>query len=154
MSERPTTGHVVTVTPELRVSDFYYHEAAITYRDRVWTICTEGVGVEVTDDKPVTGRDGKMFTRTDILALLADGTERDTKPLETWIRTFGARLEGNFHLWSRRLDIARDDLHEAECGDTFPTADDAAAHAVHCVYCNADDEAWDEPAEPTLLAAY
>lgn len=107
MSDRRITGHTLTVVPELRIDDFCYHEAAIAYGDRVWLICTEGVGVEVTDEKPAVGRDGKMFTRADVLALLADDTERETRPLESWIRTFGARLEGNFHNWSRRLDAVR-----------------------------------------------
>jgi len=152
--DRPETGHVLTIAPELRYSLDSYHEAAIVYRDRVFVICTEGVGQEVTDDKPLASGFGETMTRREGIALLADGTERETRPLESWVRNHNDRLQGNFHLWKRNLDLARDDLHEAECGDTFPTADDAAAHAVHCAYCNADDEAWDAPAEPTLLAAY
>lgn len=135
---RPTTGHTLTVLPELRPTMGHFHEAALTYRGRVWMICTEGVGREVTDETPATGADGIVYSRTAILELLADGTDRETRPLESWVRTFGARLEGNFHLWERRLTIARDDLHESECGETFPTADDAAAHAVHCLYCRSE----------------
>lgn len=141
---RPTTGHVLTIVPELRESDFHYHEAAVVYGDKAFVICTEGVGREVTDERPTTGRDGATFTRADIVALLADGTERETRPLEDWVRTFGARLESNFYIWHRALDLVRDGLVEAECGEAVaPTAKDG--HEAACEWCaEARAEALDE----------
>jgi hypothetical protein len=141
---RPTTGLILTIAPELRPSDFHYHEAALVDGDRVWVICTEGVGKEVTDESPVTGRDGKVFTRTDIIALLADGTERETRPLESWIRTFGARLEGNFHLWFRTLMVGTGQRFEAECGEWFLSSVEVAPHEQSCRWCHESTDDYDE----------
>lgn len=155
MSERPTTGHVLTHIPALREQDSMtdYHYAAITYGGRVWVLCTEGVGWEVTAETPWAPGDGREFSITRMLELLAaPRTAEAAKPLETWIRSFGSRLEGNFHTWSRRLDMARDGKVEAECGDLV-TPGEKDAHEAACRWCDdARRYAVEEAAD--LVASY
>jgi hypothetical protein len=152
---RPTTGHVLTHLPILRRDDMSdYHYAAITYRGRVWVICTEGVGWEVTAETPWTPGDGREFSVARVLELLAAATA--DKPLETWIRSFGSRLESNFHTWERTLGMARDGKVEAECGDlVLPGEKDA--HEAACRWCeDARRYAAEEAAEyaADLVASY
>lgn len=144
---RPTTGHTLVLAPELRQRRDGFHEATITYRDRVFVICSEGVGNEVVDGKPWNAG-GIAYTRQQILNI-ATTPGRDTVQLEDWIRQFGDRLEGNFHLWNRTLTIARDDLHEAECGDLLATAAAKDEHEPGCKWCRFAAVGWDDTPLPT-----
>lgn len=86
--------------------------------DKSFIICTEGVGWEFSHAKPFTmwvsplwvdPEDGKtvggMSTASTPIYLHPDEVRRATSDVEVdladFVRTFGSRLEGNFHLWHR-----------------------------------------------------
>lgn len=70
---------------------------------RTYAICSEGVGWEVTEDRPLivdTFAGGYPLTLADVRDRAERGTDTD---LADFVRVFGARLESNFYGWSQRL---------------------------------------------------
>jgi hypothetical protein len=80
---------------------------------RLYVVCHEGVGWEVTDDRPLevdvyAKRPGHMSIMPSFVAKLSPAEVRElatdqTVDLADHVRQFGARLEGNFWSWHRRL---------------------------------------------------
>lgn len=86
---------------------------ATTPSGKTFVVCDEGVGWEISADKPVVidvsaSRENSFdllpsaaFTlREQEIADLPRGEEVD---LADFIRAFGARLESNFHIWANTL---------------------------------------------------
>lgn len=70
---------------------------------KTYVICTEGVGWEVTPDRPLfvdTWSGGYDMPLSEVVDRAAHGEDVD---LADHVRTFGSRLESNFHMWSRRI---------------------------------------------------
>jgi hypothetical protein len=70
---------------------------------RTYAICSEGVGWEVTEDRPLivdTFAGGYALSLSEVTDRAERGTDVD---LADFVRTFGARLESNFFQWSYRL---------------------------------------------------
>jgi hypothetical protein len=83
-----------------------YGYALATVRGTAYVLCTEGVGWEVTEDRPlIVDTFGGEYTLT--LAEVRERAERGTDTdLADFVRTFGARLDSNFYGWHRRINGA------------------------------------------------
>lgn len=107
MNARRTSPYMVTHIPVLSESAMDYRYAVWTNGERMLVVCTEGVSWEVTDDKPWKVA-GIECTRDGIDSMIAkDLGAQVTVSLDRWIRSFGSRLESNFHQaewWIRVAD--------------------------------------------------
>lgn len=91
--------------------------AAAEVGERLYVVCHEGVGWEVTEDEPLelplhvrTPSGFSIFPRWN--AMLSPSEVRlarteEEVDLADLVRTFGARLEANFWLWHRTLSGVR-----------------------------------------------
>jgi hypothetical protein len=87
----------------------------------VYALCAEGVGSKsaITDDNPLevdlfTPNGGWPFgvLKLNDTELIMLPTQREV-PLEDFIRTFGARLEGNYYTWLRHFQTNKPMAAEA-----------------------------------------
>jgi hypothetical protein len=102
MRNRGHIGHVMTEEAVTGPVDSY---ALFVRPDgRMLMVHSEGVGYEVTEEKPWRWTDYgncEVFPPHAMLALRTGAKEVD---LADWVRTFGARLENNFRQISWWLD--------------------------------------------------
>ncbi len=81
--------------------------AVVRTAEGIATICTEGVGWNMTEDGllGIEIRSNYMTQYPDIPAqLVLDSLAQDTVELADFIRRFGDRLETNFGIWRRQID--------------------------------------------------
>lgn len=91
----------------------------------VYVICSEGVGWQVTPDRPLivdTWSGEVTVILDDVRTAAAAGTDVD---LADHVRTFGSRLDSNHAMWVRRLTPV-----PAPGPDRVPMVRDAG-----CMYC-------------------
>ena len=102
-----------------------WHLGFIETNEGLFILDNDGVGLNhpITADKPYTlefysertytNENGKEVTAGDMMPscqmalndeVIRDHATGETKPLDEFIRTFGSRLEGNYHNWERRLN--------------------------------------------------
>jgi hypothetical protein len=79
--------------------------AVVRTRDGMATICTEGVGWSINGDTAVIGIASSFVADyIDYSAqTLFDFIAEDKVDLSEFIRTFGDRLDNNFHLWKNAI---------------------------------------------------
>lgn len=84
-----------------------YEYALATAGADTYVICSEGVGWKVSDSEPLTVDrwNGAAYDMplTEVLHRADNGTDVD---LADFVRTFGSRLESNFHAWHYRINSA------------------------------------------------
>ena len=92
----------------LRDSDQVFPMAVVQTKGGIATICSEGVGWMENQFGELTiqvYRDGFItyleVPTVFVVGALANGTEVE---LADFIRTFGARLDNNFHIWKNQIE--------------------------------------------------
>lgn len=81
----------------------YAYAYAVGTDGRTYVICSEGVGWEVTEDRPLivdTFGGEYVMPLTEVRERAENGTDVD---LADHIRTFGSRLDSNHYMWTARL---------------------------------------------------
>ena len=93
----------------IKDSDQVFPMAVVQTKDGIATICSEGVGWKMSEIGELTiqiyNSDG-FISYVDapavfVIGALTSGTEVE---LADFIRTFGARLDNNFHIWKNQIE--------------------------------------------------
>lgn len=90
------------VLPDNGQAPFYGYALAVS-AGKVYVICTEGVGWEVTSDRPLFVDSMAGGYELPLAAVMAAASLGKTVDLADHIRTFGSRLDSNHYQWHARL---------------------------------------------------
>lgn len=106
---RKASRFYVTPVPAMSDTRHGIHAGLVTDGVRVFLICTEGVGWEITDDDKweitMENGDERVWDPAQAISEM-NKSEHEPMRLDKWVRVFGSRLDSNVYLWEHRLEEA------------------------------------------------